>query len=330
MTLIRKPLSLLILGALATLQPSVVVADATTQVDALESLFGVHAGFRRGQAKGLCATGHFTGTEAGAALSNAAAFNGQAHPVLARFSVGGGNPRGSDQSRGARGLALAMTLPDREQWQMGNSSAPLYFVAHPAQFAPFLEVRTPDPETGVVDQQALAAFNAAHPETLKQAAWLAEQPVYGSFAANTYWGVNAFRLSDAEGEQHYVRWSFTPQNAIPAPDSSTLEKMGDDFLAEDLTERLKEGPVRFDFHLQLATAADSLVDATTIWPESNPSVLAGELVIIASSPGPGGDCDGLMFNPLVLPDGIEPSDDPVLHARPAAYGVSFGRRMSEK
>lgn len=330
MTLMPKSLSLLTLCALTALHPGTVVADATRQVDALEALFGVHAGFRRGQAKGICATGHFTGTEAGAALSQATAFNGQPHPIRARFSVGGGNPRGTDQGRGARGLALAMTLPDREQWQMGNISAPLYFIAHPDQFAPFLEVRTPDPETGTVDQQALAAFNEAHPETLKQAAWLAQQPVYGSFAANTYWGVNAFRLTNAEGEQHYVRWSFTPQNAIPAPDSSALEEMGDDFLAEDLAERLKEGPIRFDFYLQHATASDSLVDATTIWPESNPRVLAGELVIVASSPGAGGDCDGMMFNPLVLPKGIEPSDDPVLHARPAAYGVSFGRRMSER
>jgi catalase len=34
-----------------------------------------------------------------------------------------------------------------------------------------------------------------------------------------------------------------------------------------------------------------------------------------------------MFNPLSLLAGIEPSDDPVLLARPAAYGVSFSRRL---
>lgn len=34
----------------------------------------------------------------------------------------------------------------------------------------------------------------------------------------------------------------------------------------------------------------------------------------------------LMSNPLSLPAGIEPSTDPILLARPAAYAASFGRR----
>lgn len=326
--------SLLVIASLALFHSGAATANPTQhtptqQVDALEAVFGVHPGFRRGQAKGVCATGQFTGTEAGAALSTTTAFNGEPHAVLARFSVAGGNPGGTDQSRGTRGLALSMTLPDREQWQMGNISAPLYFVAHPDQFAPFLAVRTPDPDTGSINQAALAAFNEAHPETLKQSEWLATQPLHGSFAGNTYWGVNAFRLTNADGKQQYVRWSFIPQQDIDVPGESTLATLGDNFLESDLAERLKDGPVRFDFYLQLATEDDSLVDPTTVWPDSNPRILAGELAITASSAGKGGSCDQVMFNPLVLPDGIRASDDPVLHARPAAYGVSFGRRMSE-
>jgi len=253
MTLICTLHGLIIIGSLTILHPNTAAANPTHQVDALEALSGLHPGFRRGQAKGVCAMGHFTGTEAGAALSTASAFNGESHPVLARFSVGGGNLEVSDQSQSARGLALRMTVPDGEQWQMGNISAPLYFVARPEHFAPFVEVRTPDPDTGELDQEALSAINEAHPETLKQAEWLAEQPIGGSYAGFTYWGVNAFRLS----------------------------------------------------------------------------VLAGELTIEASSPGRGGECDLMMFNPLVLPEGVAPSEDPVLHARPGAYAESFGRRVSE-
>ena len=36
-----------------------------------------------------------------------------------------------------------------------------------------------------------------------------------------------------------------------------------------------------------------------------------------------------MFNPLSLPDGIAPSDDPILLARPGAYAVSFARRVGK-
>jgi catalase len=39
-----------------------------------------------------------------------------------------------------------------------------------------------------------------------------------------------------------------------------------------------------------------------------------------------GNCLDVNFDPLVLPSGIEPSDDPLLSARSAAYSESFTRR----
>ena len=49
----------------------------------------------------------------------------------------------------------------------------------------------------------------------------------------------------------------------------------------------------------------------------------------------GRGCDGglaaveaTMFNPLMLVEGIEPSADPILLARPAAYAVSYSRRLA--
>jgi catalase len=40
-------------------------------------------------------------------------------------------------------------------------------------------------------------------------------------------------------------------------------------------------------------------------------------------------CRTINYDPLVLPDGIAPSDDPLLSARSAAYSVSFTRRVGE-
>ena len=36
----------------------------------------------------------------------------------------------------------------------------------------------------------------------------------------------------------------------------------------------------------------------------------------------------LVFDPMRLTDGIEPSDDPILAARPKAYSVSIERRCA--
>jgi catalase len=42
-----------------------------------------------------------------------------------------------------------------------------------------------------------------------------------------------------------------------------------------------------------------------------------------------GPCDEVMFDPTSVPEGIETPDDPVLLIRPAAYAVSFSRRMEQ-
>jgi catalase len=43
-----------------------------------------------------------------------------------------------------------------------------------------------------------------------------------------------------------------------------------------------------------------------------------------------GSCTDVNYDPLVLPSGIEPSDDPLLSARSAAYARSFTLRAGEQ
>ena len=184
---------------------------AETQVNALEALFGVHDGFRRSHAKGICASGYFVGNTVGRSLTSASAFSGDKIPVVARFSVGGGNPKASDKGKSARGLALQFTLPKGERWLMSNLSAPVFFVSRPEQFEGFLTARLPDPATGKPDPVKLKAFNDANAETLLQSAYFASNPVPASYAAVNYWGVHAFEFISAQGQSQFVRWQFVPE-----------------------------------------------------------------------------------------------------------------------
>lgn len=307
-------------------------AQASTpaaQVDALEALAGKPVGVRRSGAKGICASGHFTGNAVGRSLSSASVFSGQPVPVVARFSVGGGNPKASDKGKTPRGLALQFMLPHGEQWMMANISAPVFFVARVEDFVPFVEARVPDPATGKPDPVKLKAFNEAHPEALRQGAYLAKAPVPASYATAQYWGVNAFELVNAKGQRQFVRWQFVPSGGVVGLTDEQLKGLSDNFLFDELRKRVAEGAVSFDFKLQLAQAGDNLTDPTQTWPDSRPVVPAGTLVIDKVEADMGGACDKLTFNPLVLPKGIRASADPVLLARPAAYGVSLGRRLGE-
>lgn len=42
-----------------------------------------------------------------------------------------------------------------------------------------------------------------------------------------------------------------------------------------------------------------------------------------------GPCDAEQFDPNSLPDGIEPSDDPILKVRTDGYAISYSRRLSQ-
>ena len=56
---------------------------------------------------------------------------------------------------------------------------------------------------------------------------------------------------------------------------------------------------------------------------------AGTLVLQQAEQQNSGECRDINYDPLILPRGIEPSDDPLLAARSAAYASSYLRRTSE-
>lgn len=318
---------LALLGSLpAAAQSS--AADPTRMVDALESTFGSHAGMRRSHAKGVCAVGHFVGSADGRALSTATVFGGERIPVIARFSVGGGNPRASDKGRTVRGLALQLDAPGGERWLMANLSAPVFFVARPEHFAPFIESRKPDPATGRADPARVKAFNDTHPDTQPQIAWLAANAPPASYASAAYFSTHAFAFVDANGTRRFAKWSFEPVGGVQGLSEAELAARPDHFLADELRERVAAAPVAFNFVLQLADAGDDTTNATVLWPDSRRKVQAGRLVIERVEAGASGACDTITFNPLVLPRGVEASADPLLQARAAPYAISLGRRLA--
>ncbi len=330
MKLSTRVFARLVLGATAA--GFVQVASSQTPgpdklVDALEGVFGKQAA-RRSGAKGVCATGFFVGSPDGRKLTSSVIFGGQEIPVIARFSVGGGNPKASDKAKSVRGLALKFSGPGGESWQMSNISAPVFFVNSPENFVKFFEARRPDPATGRPDAAKVKAFNDSHPDTKPQIDWLAKAPVPASYAAVNYWGTNAFTFTPPGGKKVFGKWVFEPAKGQQGLTEDELKQLPDDFLADELRRRAVGGGIAFDFKVQIAEAGDVVNDATVPLPSNRKVVTAGRLVIDKVEAGNGGACDRVVYNPLVLPKGVGTSDDPTLIARPAAYAVSFSRRVT--
>ena len=108
--------------------------SAEQVVSALEATFGVTPGERRNHTKGTCATGEFVGRPEAATWSRSALFSGDPVPVVARFSLAGGNPKAPDTARSPRGMALEFRLPGGALQHMAMLNTPVFGAAQPATF----------------------------------------------------------------------------------------------------------------------------------------------------------------------------------------------------
>jgi catalase len=298
-------------------------------VDSLQIHDGLHPGFRRAHAKGICIEGVFQGNGDGKALSKAQAFEAGDVPAIGRFSTGGGQPYAPDGRLIFRSLAVSLTQPNGEQWRLAMDDVPIFLVATPQAFRDFQLAAAPDPSTGKPDPAGTADFLAHHPETQAFMQWLREAPLSSSFANSTYYSINAFRFTNAADETRHVRWSLVPEAPFAELDKETLGARPADFLFEDVVTRLQQGPLRWHMIVSVAAPNDPVDDATRAWPGDRPQVDVGTLIVQRATTEETGACRNITFDPLILPQGIAPSDDPLLPARSAAYFTSLRRRDGE-
>ncbi len=296
-------------------------------VDAANAIYGSHPHRRALHAKGIWCEGSFSATPEAAKLCRAAHLQGDAVAALIRFSNGSGDPESHDAGREARGMAVKLRPENGDETDILATSNPAFVTRTAEEFLELLRLRRPDPETGQPDMEKLGAFLAAHPESQPaiQATIGTEPPA--SFAQLAYRSPHTFKLVDAAGEGTWVRYRWRPEaGEAHIPDDEARER-GRDYLREELAERLGGGPAGFELLLQIPTEDDPLDDATAVWPDDRELVVAGRLEVtgIVDDPESEGRID--VFDPVRIVDGIELSDDPILHARPRAYSVSAYRRL---
>jgi len=295
--------------------------------DRFERLYGRHDGFRRNHAKGLSATGTFSSSGAGAAICRAAVFQPGNVPLIGRFSLGGGLPDQPDEPDTIRGLGLLFQVPNGQQWRTAMINLPVFPDNTPQGFYERLLASKPLPETGKPDPQKMTAFLDRHPETAAAMKIIKQSPPSGALADSTFYGLNAFWFTNGGGATVPVRWSVVPEDVggavVPGPSG------GKDYLFDDLIRTLAQRPLNWRLVLTIGEPGDPTNDATKPWPQSRRSIDAGTITIAAVQTEEAGNGRDINFDPLVLPDGITASDDPLPAARSAVYARSFTRRAEE-
>jgi catalase len=292
-------------------------------LNAFNGAFGRHHGYRTNHAKGVSVAGWFDSNGNGRELSTAAVFAPGRTPVVGRFSGAGGNPQTPDSPAAGRGLGLAFGFPGNEQWRTAMLNIPVFPDPSPQSMYDRLVATAIVPGTGKPDPSAMTRFYAAHPPAARAMTILKQHPPTTGFADSTFSGLNAFYFVNASGVRTPVRWSLTPlQQALP-------RASGGNALFDPLVQQLRAGPLRWRLMLTVGAASDPTDDATLPWPADRRTIDAGVLTLDSVATEAKGNARDINFDPLVLPPGIEPSDDPLLSARSAVYAASYRRRAGE-
>ena len=298
-------------------------------VASINRAYGTHPGHRAAHAKGVLCAATFTPTAEATTLSRAAHLAGPPVRAHVRFSNGSGDPGAHDAVRDGRGMAVKLYLPDGGgTTDIVAISLPVFFARTPEDLLAFNDARRADPETGQPDLEKVGAYLAEHPEAVAAVTAAITHPIPASFATLTYNALHAFGFVAADGTVSHGRYRFAPEGGDESLTDEDAATRDAGYLGDELRERLATQPAGFRVDVLLAQPGDPLDDPTAAWPEDREVVTIGHLSITGIATDRERDGDVLVFDPTRVPDGIELTDDPILHARAGASRVSVTRRTA--
>lgn len=304
-----------------------VVALANDLLAQFHKIFGPHPGFRPAHAKGLMLRGTFKPAPGAKSLTKAPHIQRESTPVTARFSNSTGLPEIPDSKPEAnpRGLAIRFNIADHVHTDIVSHSTDGFPARDGYEFLEFLRAAaTSGPE--VPSPKPIEKFLGAHPAALRFVQ--TPKPFPSSLARDTYYGVTAFKFTNAAGETRYGRYRIIPEagNDYLATDAVIRENHH----YEELEHRLKQSPVRFKIYVQIAAPNDVTDDATIHWPDDRQLIEFGTLELTSILPDSLAQQKHIIFDPIPRVDGIEPSADPLLELRAAIYLLSGRERRAAK
>jgi len=299
-------------------------------VGAIEKQFGTTPGQRRNHINGVCVAGSFTGDKAIQAYTSSPLFSGRQIPVIGRFSLAGGSLKIPDTARNPRGMALEFELPQRKVQHFTMLNVPVFGAATPNSFYDGVIANTPSPDTGKPDPEKIAAYKASHPDAQALGEYLAKNNPVVSYANSDFYSIHAFKFINKNNKTTLVKWRFVPQDSVKRFSDEELKAVAARFLDDDITAKTKAGPVRWDMVLTIGDSSDEQTNPTVYWPAERKQMRAGVLTLSSASPQQGGACEKINFDPLVMAQGIAPTNDPILLFRSPAYADSYAKRLTGK
>jgi catalase len=286
-----------------------------------EGTFGVTKGKRRNHTKGFCITGEFTPVDAAILdYTNSPIFT-QAAAVNGRVSHKGGSNTAPDDKFGDLGLAFELTTPNDDYHIINVNTEHFFPASNPADFIDVVRAKG-------IGGEAVKALAAERPELRAYLNFHKKErsKELRPYEGTTFNSVNAFYLVDEDGNRTAIRWSMVPSGE----QGMVADLNPENFLMENMNANLAKGTVSWDMVVTIANDDDDPNNAAIRWEGDHKQITAARLTVTSTSTETEGTCDEVNFDPTVLSDGFEVTDDPILEARSHIYAHGIGVRLGEK
>lgn len=286
-------------------------------------------------ARGSGAHGVFEATDDISDLSRAAVFTkGEKTEVFVRFSTVAGGAGSVDTPRDVRGFAVKFYTREGN-WDLVGNNIPVFFIQDALKFPDLVHAVKMEADRGY--PQAGSAHDtfwdwaSLMPETTHMLMWaMSDRTLPRSFRTMEGFGVHTFKLVNAKGEAHFVKFHWKPRLGLQSTiwdEALKLQAADNDYQRRDLFEAIDAGDFpQWDLGIQIFDEAFAnaqpydVLDATKLIPEDDvPVRLIGTLTLNRNVDNFFAETEQVAFLPSNIPPGIDFSNDPLLQGRLFSY-----------
>lgn len=255
-------------------------------------------------------------------------------PVFVRFSTVQGSRGSNDTVRDVRGFATKF-YTDEGNYDLVGNNMPVFFIQDAIKFPDFVHAVKPEPHNeipqGASAHDTFWDFVGQNPETAHMVMWaMSDRAIPRSLRMMEGFGVHTFRLINAAGRSHFVKFHWKPVLGIHSlvwDEAQQIAGKNPDFHREDLYEAIEKGLYpEWELGLQLIPEEDEhkfdfdILDPTKLWPEEEiPVKRVGKMTLNQNVSNFFAETEQVAFHPGHVVPGIDFSNDPLLQGRLFSY-----------
>ena len=287
-------------------------------------------------ARGSAAHGYFECYKPLAQYTRASIFSeaGKQTPVFVRFSTVLGERGSTDTARDVRGFAVKF-YTDEGNWDLVGNNIPVFFIQDAMKFPDLVHAAKPEPHFAM--PQAGSAhdtfwdFASLMPEITHMLMWaMSDRAIPRSYRTMQGFGVHTYRLVNAEGKSHFVKFHWNPTagtHSLVWDEAVKISGADSDFHRRDLWEAIEAGAYpEWELGVQIFTEEQAegftfdVLDATKIVPEELVPVFpVGKLVLNRNPDNFFAETEQVAFCVAHVVPGVDFSNDPLLAGRIHSY-----------